>query len=115
MQNGAYFYHDPLRSSVEGILAQSGFKNLPPEEHAETVTALVVEVQRRIGRAIMELIDGHALGLFKELKARDATEEELRAFFSVHVPGYEKCVNETLDAFRQECHRSAKGIEGVRL
>jgi len=115
MLTGAYFYQDPLRSSVETILSRSGFRDLPPEEHAETVNALIVEVQRRIGRALSEIIDEHSLELFGELVKMKAPEEELSAFFSVHVPEYKKCIEETVENFGEECCRAAKELGSVRL
>lgn len=115
MLTGAYFYQDSLRSAIESILARSGFRELPPEEHVETVDALIVEVQRRIGKALMDVTDEHSLRQFRQLMERQATEEELSAFFAIHVPDYKAHVAKTLEAFGEECIRAAKELESVRL
>ncbi len=97
------FAHDPIRAYVEALLAKAGFAHAPEEERAETVDALTVEAQRRVGFELMHAIDPHSLRAFRALAEEGASEDELIAFFDVRVPDAEARVRSALDRFGREC------------
>ena len=107
-----HFYHDPVRGYVESLLTEVGLSGLSTEQRADCVTTLMIEAQRRVGLDMMKTLDDDSKEYFKDLMARDATEEEVAAFFNVRIPDHKKRVESSLEDFGNEFRRSA-GEMGV--
>lgn len=106
-----HLYRDSARAFVETLVVRCGLADASPETRAETVAALTLEAQRRVGLELMRRLDEHSLGYFNSLIQRGVEEEELAAFFRVRVPDAEASVERALASFGEECLRSARRID----
>lgn len=101
--------HSRLHSAklrLEAVLDQAHLHDLSPTERAETLSLLLIELQRRIGLNLLPQLDGDAEKHFTHLIERKASSDELSAFFSVRIPDYRERVERITESFCEECHMS---------
>lgn len=79
---------------------------LSPSEKAETLSLLLIELQRRIGIELHGLLDKVSLRHFGILVEREAEPDEVAAFLSVRIPDYRERVEEAIEGFCTECRSS---------
>ena len=101
---------DPVRAFAESLVVEAGFADLEPEAKAELVTALMIEAQQRVGAELVETMDGPSLADFRQLADRDASEDEMTAFFVVRLPGFSERVQDVLNDFGAECLEAARRL-----
>lgn len=91
---------------LEAALDRPILDRLSPEERAETLSLLLIELQRRIGLDLMKTLDDASKRKFGLLMEREADSDELTAFFSVRIPDYRERVERAVESFCDECGES---------
>lgn len=91
---------------LEAVLNQASLHDLSPSERAETLSLLLIELQRRIGLNLLPCLDSDSEKHFRHLMERKADSDELSAFFSVRIPDYRERVEAVTESFCVECHES---------
>lgn len=91
---------------LEAVLDRANLHDLTPTERAETLSLLLIELQRRIGLNLLPHLDEDSEKHFKSLVERKAGSDELTAFFSIRIPDYQERVERIIESFCEECHMS---------
>lgn len=95
---------------LERVLDRPELGTLAPEERAETLSLLLVEMQRRIGLELQAFLDETSERQFRLLMEREADPDEVVAFLSVRIPDYQERVERAVDAFCDECRDSLDAL-----
>jgi len=104
--------NDPIQVYVEQLLSAAGLNELPSDMKDEYSERLGVEVNRRIGLAMMEVLDEKALEGFNALMEKeDVGPADAQDFFRKHVPDYEARIQKTLEDFTKEFVASAEQLK----
>lgn len=98
------------RTRLETVLERPDLAHLAPEDRAETLLLLIIELQRRIGLDLSASLDEASEAMFENLMEREADSQEIAAFFSVRIPDYRERVDSTIEAFCEECRTSLDAI-----
>jgi len=94
------------RRKLEAVLNRPELEGMAPAEKAEALSMFLAELERRIGLALLPLLDASSERQFRDLMAREAESDEIIAFFSVRIPDYRALVGQIVDAFCEECRES---------
>ena len=95
---------------LEGVLERPDLANLAPDDRADTLLILLVELQRRIGLDLSRALDEHSEARFRDLMERGADSQEIAAFISVRIPDYRERVESAIESFCDECRISLDAI-----
>jgi len=99
---------DPIQAYIEQLFVTAGLDNLPSDIKDEYSERLGVEVNRRIGLAMMDSMDEKSLGEFNTLMEKDeVTPDDARGFFFRPRSGLRGQDAEGFRGFRQ-------GVRGFR-
>lgn len=94
---------DFLKLYIEKALDDAGFDKLTEETRAQYIPEFVDEAKRRIGLALLPLLEDDAADdLEKLLINEQITTQEVQQFWSSHVPNFNEVVQKTLVDFAQE-------------
>ena len=94
---------DPIQAYLEDLFVAAGLDKLPSDIKEEYSERLGVEVNRRIGLAMMDSLDENSLGEFNALMEKDeVTPDDARVFFAERVPDYEARMQKVLEDFAKE-------------
>jgi len=103
---------DPIQAYIEQLFVTAGLDNLPSDIKDEYSERLGVEVNRRIGLAMMDSMDEKSLGEFNTLMEKDeVTPDDARGFFSARVPDYEDKMQKVFEDFAKEFVDSAAQLK----
>ncbi len=98
-----------LEEYVLQILRQSGFEKLSEDNKAELLPQFVVEAQRRIGAAILPLLDEPTAEQFVVLAREETTPDEWWKFWNASVPDFTDVVQRALEGFGAEMRNALAG------
>ena len=94
---------DFLRTYIERLLDDNGFAAVKEDVRAQYIPQFVGEAQRRLGLAVLPLLDKNATdALSTLLDDPNVTQESIRVFWTAHVPNFESIVEKTLMDFAEE-------------
>lgn len=94
---------DFLRAYIERLLDDNGFAAVKEDVRAQYIPQFVGEAQRRLGLAVLPLLDKKAAdALAALLEDPNMTQEDIQAFWKTNVPNFESVVQKTLMDFAEE-------------
>lgn len=103
MQNNDQQF-DFLYLRIQQILDQSGFAHVSEETRDMYLPQFVAEAERRIGLAVMPLLNEDSAKELAELikNADTTTPEQMQQFWQTYVPNFPELVDSTLTAYAEE-------------
>ena len=88
---------------VDELLNAPEFANITDETRAEYKPQLVAEAERRIGLAVLPLLDEAGAEAFTRiLQSEDPAPADMEEFLRTHVPNIDDVMQKTLKRFAEE-------------
>jgi len=108
------FSLDPIQAFVDQLYAAAGLDKLPSDLRSEYSERIGIEVNRRIGLAMMEALDEKALGEFNKLMDKEGVDPaEVMAFFQQYVPDFQDRMKKVFEDFTKEFVSAADQLKGL--
>jgi hypothetical protein len=105
---------DPIQSFVEQLFEAAGLNNLPADFKKEYVDRTVLEVNRRIGLALVPHLDEKALKEFGILMDKKVlTPEQTMKYFETNIPDVQTKVQGAMEEFAKEFISSAEQMRNA--
>ncbi len=103
MQNNDQQF-DFLYMRIQQILDASGFETVSEETRDMYLPQFVAEAERRIGLAVMPLLNEQSAKELAELikNSDTTTPEQMQQFWQTYVPNFPEVVDATLNAYAEE-------------
>lgn len=96
-----------LEEFVLRVLAECGLDDLSEENKAAYVPQYVAEAQRRVGEALLPLLDENGVEQLAELiKTKEENGEEWWQFWQNKVPNFNQVVATTLEAYAADMKKA---------
>ena len=97
---------NPLEQYVLDALNKFGFSKLSEEDQKTFFTQFMAEAERRIGIAVMPLLNEQSAKEFSRLLEKETTPDEWFQFWNEKVPNFMDVVKNTMDKFAEEVSAS---------
>ncbi len=105
---------DPIQAFVDQLYSAAGLDKLPSDLKAEYAERIGVEVNRRIGLAMMDALTEKSLEEFNKLMEKeDVDPAEAMVFFKTNVPDYEARMQKVFEDFTKEFVSAADQLKGT--
>ncbi len=108
------FSLDPVQAFVDQLYSAAGLDKLPSDIRTEYAERIGVEVNRRIGLAMMQALDEKALDDFNKLMDKDDVDPaEAMGFFQQHVPDFQERMKQVFEEFAKEFVAAADQLKDL--
>lgn len=102
---------DFLSDYVLDVLKKNGFADLTPENQAEFLPQFTAEAQRRIGAALLPLLNEDAAeAMIKLGNNEQTTDKDWWSFWNKQVPDFKEVVNQALADYTQDLKKVLGGL-----
>jgi hypothetical protein len=102
---------DFLETFIHKVLDDAGFESMTETTRAQFVPMFVAEAERRLGLALLPMLnDAQAKQLAELANDGNTTPENLAQFWQESIPDFTNVVQATLDQFAQEFKKTLAGV-----
>lgn len=91
-----------VEQAVLSVLSKYGFENLSETDQQGFFPQFVVEAERRLGLAVLPLLNEEAAAGFEKLLKEETDADKWYAFWSKYLPNFNELMTETLEKFGAE-------------
>ncbi|MBU0545952.1 hypothetical protein KKA13_01725 [Patescibacteria group bacterium] len=96
-----------LEEYVLKILQENGFENLSDENRKLMLPQFVAQAEKRIGAALLPLLDEEKAKKFTELAQDEKTTPEIWwNFWNENIPNFTEVVKKELDSYAEEVKKA---------
>jgi hypothetical protein len=103
---------DLLESFIHTVLDEAGFESLSEATRGQFVPMFVAEAERRLGLALLPLLNDNQAEQLADLANNEkTTAEDLANFWQQNVPNFQTVVEQTLAAFAEEFKKTLATVQ----
>lgn len=95
----------------EELIKEFRLEALSSEQQEELLSKMGESLLKHVFIETMDAIGDNGVKEYEKLLDREATAEELEAFFESRIPGYNGFVREVVEKFKAEMKEAAEGKE----
>ncbi|PIT86082.1 MAG: hypothetical protein COU33_05135 [Candidatus Magasanikbacteria bacterium CG10_big_fil_rev_8_21_14_0_10_43_6] len=102
---------DFLEGYIRNVFEEGGYGDLSEETKNQFIPQFVAEAQRRLGLAVLPLLDETSASEFVALMENEnMSQDQLQAFWQKSIPDFDGVVKKTLDDFAEEFKKIISNI-----